>query len=111
VRRNHQSILSASKQDYLEDAVTGFNVRHMLTAVVGLDTHHASGKVEIAKSLVATINFDLSEIILLGDTVHDYEAAKAIGVDCCLIPSGHQDYQRLASCGTKMIASFSALNG
>jgi phosphoglycolate phosphatase len=104
-----QSILSASKQDYLEKAVVEFNIRDMFNAVTGLDNHHAFGKIEIGQRWISETDLDLKEILLVGDTVHDYAVARALGIDCCLIPSGHQDYQRLASCGVKIIESFSEL--
>jgi phosphoglycolate phosphatase len=104
-----QSILSASKQTHLDEDVKEFNIRDIFIAVTGLDNHHAFGKVEIGKKWISEIDLDLSKILLVGDTVHDYDVSKAIGIDCYLIPSGHQDYQRLASCETKIIESLSEL--
>jgi phosphoglycolate phosphatase len=104
-----QSILSASKQDYLEEAVDQFNIRDLFIAINGLDNHHALGKVEIAKEWTSGTNFDAREVLLIGDTIHDYEVAKAIDIDCCLIYSGHQDRERLESCGVKVIEEFSEL--
>jgi phosphoglycolate phosphatase len=106
-----QSILSASKQAYLIEAIDQFGIGDMFVAVAGLDNHHAFGKVEIGQKLISEIDLDRGEILLIGDTVHDYEVAKAIGVDCYLIPSGHQNQQRLAACGAKVIESLSELYG
>jgi phosphoglycolate phosphatase len=104
-----QSILSASKQDYLEEAVDQFDIRYLFVAIYGLDNHHALGKVEIGQRWASEINLDLRDVILIGDTVHDYEVAQAIGLDCRLIYSGHQDRERLESCGVKVVGSFSEL--
>jgi phosphoglycolate phosphatase len=104
-----QSILSASKQDYLEEAVDQFGIRSLFVAIHGLDNHHALGKVEIGKRWASETNLDLREAVLIGDTVHDYEVAQAIGIDCRLVYSGHQDRERLESCGVKVVESFSEL--
>jgi phosphoglycolate phosphatase len=104
-----QSILSASKQTHLNQAIEQFRIRDMFGVVAGLDNHHAFGKTAIGRRLISEIGLDPEAILLIGDTIHDYEVAQAIGVDCCLIPSGHQNPQRLASCGTRVINSFSEL--
>ena len=106
-----QSILSASKQAYLLEALDHFGIRDLFGAVVGLNNHHAFGKVEIGHRLVSQIDLDRRDILMIGDTVHDYEVAQAIGVDCWLMPSGHQNYDRLAACGARVIGSFAELYG
>ena len=50
-----------------------------------------------------------SEVLLIGDTVHDVAVAEAIGVDCLLIPGGHQDDQRLEASGARRIGCLSDL--
>ena len=104
-----QSILSASKQASLEEALDHFAIREMFVTVAGLDNHHAFGKVDIGQRLVATLDLDRRDILLIGDTVHDYDVARAMGIDCCLIPSGHQAYPRLVASGATVIESLTAL--
>lgn len=108
-RGTTQSILSASKQEYLEQAVDHFNIRHYFISINGLDDHHAFGKEKIAKIWISESHLNLRDMILVGDTIHDYEVAAAIGIDCFLIFSGHQDRKRLESCGAKIIESSSEL--
>lgn len=114
LKSNHQngvsqSILSASKQIQVEEAVTKLGISDIFTAIMGLDNHHAFGKVDIGKKWISETDLALQEILLIGDTLHDYEVAKAMGIDCYLIPSGHQSQHRLAACGAKVIASFADL--
>jgi phosphoglycolate phosphatase len=104
-----QSILSASKQTSLEESLAHFGISEMFTAVAGLDNHHAFGKVDLGHKLISTLAVDRRDILLIGDTVHDYEVAQAIGVDCCLIPGGHQAYPRLAASGATVVESLAAL--
>ena len=104
-----QSILSASKQTSLEEALAHFGLSEMFAAVAGLDNHHAFGKVDLGQRLVTALAVDRHDILLIGDTVHDYEVAQAMGVACCLIPGGHQAYPRLAASGARVIESLAAL--
>jgi phosphoglycolate phosphatase len=105
-----QSILSASKQVYLEKAVHQFGIRNHFVSISGLDNHHAAGKLEIALNWMNKTEINPREILLIGDTIHDYEVAERIGAACILIYSGHQDVDRLATCGVRIIRYFSELS-
>ena len=41
--------------------------------------------------------------LFIGDTAHDYETAKAMGVDCILVACGHQCKERLSVCGVPVV--------
>jgi phosphoglycolate phosphatase len=104
-----QSLLSAAKHASLNDIIRHFGIDHYFREVSGLEDHHAFGKTENARRMIAEINCEAQEVLLVGDTVHDYEVAQEIGVNCCLIPGGHQEHQRLAACGVKMLTSLEEL--
>ena len=104
-----QSILSAYHQARLEDMVNFFELRHLFTRVIGLDDHHAHSKIEQGVRFVEESGFHPSEVLLIGDTIHDYEVAKEVGVDCALIPSGHHLKERLQSCGVPVLDSLAQL--
>jgi phosphoglycolate phosphatase len=42
---------------------------------------------------------------MIGDTVHDYEVAQAMGTDCILISSGHNSRERLENTGALVLDS------
>ena len=105
-----QSILSASKQAYLEKAVHQFDIRDHFISISGLDNHHAAGKLDIALNWMNKTEINPSDILLIGDTIHDYEVAQRTGAACILIYSGHQDVARLAACGVRIIQNFSELS-
>ena len=44
---------------------------------------------------------------MIGDTVHDFEVANAMGVDCVLQSAGHQDAGTLASTGAPVFPNLS----
>ena len=100
-----QSIISASKQNSVDDMVKFYGIDEIFVAVRGLDNHHAFGKVDIGMQWMADMSSDPGTVVMIGDTVHDHEVAQAMGVDCILITSGHQDKERLEKCGVPVVSS------
>jgi len=100
-----QSLLSAYKQVTLEEIVDFFGLRGFFTRIVGLDDHYAVSKIENGQRLIDELGVRTSDVLFVGDTVHDSEVARAIGTDCVLIPSGHHPRERLESCGVKVLSS------
>lgn len=90
-----QLILSASKIENLLEQTKHFGLDTYMDAILGIDTIHATSKVSIAKDWMNKNNINSSDVIFIGDTDHDYEVAKSIGVDCLLIANGHQSKERL----------------
>jgi phosphoglycolate phosphatase len=52
---------------------------------------------------MSELEYDPSETLFVGDTEHDFEVAEAIGVNCVLIPGGHQTREALESTGAQVI--------
>lgn len=104
-----QSILSASKSTYLKQAVVDYEINEYFNAVMGLDNHHAAGKLSLARSYMENADLNPTEVLLIGDTIHDAEIANEIGVEFILIPNGHQNSRRLASAGGTLINSLTEL--
>ncbi len=90
-----QSILSASKKSYLDQAVIDYRVQEYFLLVDGLDNHHAAGKLSLAQEQLTKLNIPSHSILLIGDTMHDADIAHELGFRCCLIPNGHHSRQRL----------------
>ena len=51
-----QSILSASKKSYLDQALIDYNLQEYFVLVEGLDNHHAAGKLSLAQEHLAKLN-------------------------------------------------------
>jgi phosphoglycolate phosphatase len=100
--RIEQSILSAYKQDTLLELVNHFNLHQYFTHLNGLDHIYATSKVNLGKELMEKLNHERGEVLLIGDTVHDFEVAQEIGADCVLIADGHQNKVRLVDCGVNV---------
>ncbi len=104
-----QSILSAYKLSNLTEMTKFFNLEKYLTNIVGLDNIYAASKLELGLNLIKKINVKPSEILMIGDTVHDYEVAKTMGIDCVLFSGGHQNIKKLLSCNVPIVNSLAGL--
>ncbi len=99
----NQIIISASEQNILLEQIKQFNILNYFSDILGIDNNYAVSKVNLAKRWVNEHNVNLSEIILIGDTVHDYEVSKEIGCNCILISNGHQSKDILKTTSAKII--------
>jgi phosphoglycolate phosphatase len=109
-RKNvNQFILSAMEQKLLEETVKQNNIYQIFTAVNGLNHSYATSKIDIGISLIDQYRLSPPQTLLIGDTIHDYEAAQSIGCQCILVAKGHQSRHRLESTGAMVIDSLSEL--
>ena len=92
-----QSVLSAAQEEYLNEQLTHFGVRHYFEHVYGLTDYHAASKVERGKQLMEVAQIPRDTALLIGDTDHDLEVAQALGVEVLLLADGHQCWNRLTS--------------
>ena len=97
------SILSAYKQETLDELVQHFEIDKLFVKIVGLDNHFAESKVENGIRWMAELGLKASEVLFVGDTEHDHEVADAIGVDCVLIPDGHQNRETISKTGATIL--------
>jgi phosphoglycolate phosphatase len=104
-----QSILSAREQNELLTETTEREVRPFFNQVRGLDDHYAHGKTEVGFRLVKDLGIPKQEMIFIGDTLHDSEVAGEIGIDCILIPNGHQSEERIQTAGVPVFSSLNKL--
>jgi phosphoglycolate phosphatase len=104
-----QSVLSAHHQETLVELVETFEVAHLFQHLVGLDNSHATSKIHRGERLLTILPHQASEVLLIGDTLHDAEVAEAIDVDCVLVAHGHQSKQRLKQSGAPVVDSLSGL--
>ena len=104
-KSGEQSILSAYSQHTLVEIVKHFELDHFFSHLVGLDNIYAVSKVDLGKELMKQLGNGKGEVLLIGDTVHDYEVAMEIGADCLLIANGHQSKKKLLECGVNVLDS------
>ncbi len=101
-----QSVLSAYKMNTLVDLVSHYGLAQYFDRCLGLDDHYAHGKIELGKEWMRHYApCDAREIVLIGDTVHDYEVTQAMGIGCLLVDSGHAERSNLEACGVPVLDS------
>jgi phosphoglycolate phosphatase len=101
-----QSILSASKQDALENAVKHFELSDVFQYVFGIEDNMASSKFERGKQLMELSHIPCVTTALVGDTTHDLEVGNALGIDVILVDHGHQSIERLLTAHDRVIHCF-----
>ncbi|WP_304130858.1 HAD family hydrolase [Ignavibacterium album] len=104
-----QSVLSAYKYDTLLEVLEHYCISEYFESVSGLDNIYAGSKEHLGIELRKKLNFHKSEILLVGDTLHDADVAKAMDVDCVLISNGHQSADKLKANGNLVLSDLSEL--
>lgn len=94
-----QFILSAMEQQQLEKTVAQNKISTFFEDLCGLNDHFATSKVDIGRNLIVSKRLNPESTLLIGDTIHDFEVAQAIGCNCILIANGHQSKKRLLNTG------------
>ena len=90
-----QSVLSAYLHDNLVKILEHYRLTKYFDNIIGLDNIYAGSKTHLGLMLIEQLNIPGNEILFVGDTLHDAEVAKAMGVDCILIANGHQTKAKL----------------
>jgi len=98
-----QVVLSAAQISNLHDAVNVFDIAHYFEGILGLSDIFAKSKKAIGQKYISDHGLDASKILMIGDTTHDHDVAKALGVDCILIPNGHHPKHKLVMCGVPVL--------
>ena len=104
-----QIILSQTEQRWLEKQVRVHDIDYLFTELLGARDIYVKGKVGIALGWITQNDIDTSQVLMVGDTLHDYEVAETIGCDCILIARGHNSKDRLLSTGAVVLDSIEEL--
>jgi phosphoglycolate phosphatase len=95
-----QIILSAMERSTLIQDVYDRGITGYFEAILGAEDHYANGKAAIARDYLFASGLGAGEIIMLGDTEHDFDVSAILGCACILISQGHHDTARLMATGT-----------
>lgn len=88
-----QAILSALRQDLLEEALEVYGIREYFDFVYGVDNLDGGSKLARAEALKEKIG--TTDAVLIGDSIHDAEVAKALGFAAVLVATGGHSAARL----------------
>ncbi len=106
-----QVLLSVSRRDYLVEQAKRRGVDRRFREMLGLDDIHGVSKVELGRRYMASCGADPARCVMIGDTDHDAETARAMGVRCILYTGGHQTRARLQATGNPTIDRLEDLPG
>lgn len=104
-----QSLLSAYRDETLREIVAHFGLTSHFRELAGLDNIYAHSKVELGRRQLARLGVPPADIVLIGDTLHDLEVARELGVDCVLVSAGHQPAEKLRLHHDRVINSLAEL--
>ena len=99
-----QVILSASPVTTLTRQVEERGVTPYFDRLLGLGDIYAKSKVEVGLAYLQEAGFAPAKAVMIGDSVHDFEVAQALGVGCVLQSSGHQPPETLRRTGAPVVA-------
>ena len=85
---NQNILLSASSLNELKKQLQELQIAEYFDEVLGIDNIYASSKENIALSWIA--DKDPQDCLMIGDTLHDLQVARVMGIDCILVAKGHQ---------------------
>ena len=98
-----QVVLSATKRDMLEEQIAQFRIRSHFAEVLGLGDIYAGSKEDIGRQYLQTCGIAPHETLMIGDTLHDADVARAIGANCVLVARGHQSRDTLLTAGVPVV--------
>jgi phosphoglycolate phosphatase len=102
-------VLSAMQQEMLIDLIDRNGLSSFFTDILGIDNIYAHSKSAVGKEFVKANNIAPQDVLLIGDTLHDFEVASEIGCRCILVANGHQSEERLISSGAIVIKNLHEL--
>jgi phosphoglycolate phosphatase len=105
----NQSILSAGKDSDIKEFVNYHDLNKYFSFISGVRNIRAAGKKEIAKTHLDKIALEPNKILLVGDTVHDFEIADYLGIDCILFSNGHNSEDVLLGKTSRVITNYKIL--
>ena len=105
-----QVMLSASKRENLQQQVEHFGLRSRFDTLLGLSDIYAKSKTEVGLRWLRESGTDPARIMMVGDSEHDFEVARALGVRCVLFSGGHQPREVLAATGAPVIDALAQLS-
>lgn len=100
-----QSVLSNYPHHTLEEILNKHDVRGFFDDVVGADDHYAHGKAAHGKRWLARSGRLGHEGLMVGDTTHDFDVAREVGLHAALVTIGSLSRARLEPTGAPVFDS------
>lgn len=104
-----QVILTSSNRELIEKDTRDLGIREYFDDLLGADDFRAASKVQRGIDWIREQPYSPEEMVLIGDSLHDFEAAEAMGTQCILVTMGHQSEKDLMTTGAPLVHSFREL--
>lgn len=104
-----QSILSAYRQETLHEIVAHFGLTPHFIRLTGLDNIYAHSKAALGRAWLEELGLPPGNVLMIGDTLHDLDVAREMGIDCILVAAGHHPATRLRARHTHVVDDLFAL--
>lgn len=101
----HQIVLSSSEKQSIRMSSDRLGFLDYFDAILGADDIYAHSKVDRAVNYLQQGKIMPGQCVMIGDTVHDYEVARSMGIACVLLSCGHDDERSLRQCGCPVCGS------
>lgn len=92
-----QVVLSATERQMLLSQLRELELLNCFEEVLGLNNIHAVSKISLAEDWRQ--RHPNASVLLIGDTDHDVQTARAMNASCVLIARGHQSVEKLTGLG------------
>jgi len=104
------SVLSACEISLLRKMMRERGILDYFEHVYGLSDLYAHSKVSLGHSMLEKAGLPRHSTLLVGDTLHDFEVAAALGVPCLLMSGGHQSEVKLRRCDCPILPNMEAVH-
>ena len=104
-----QVVLSSFEQQRLLTILQELELADAFEAVLGAENIRSESKVGRAQDWLKQSGAPPDQVLVIGDLVHDWEVAQALGARCVLLSCGHQSYADLSRCGCPVISDLLVL--
>ena len=104
-----QTIISAAETRLVQAGIEHFKLTRIFDELLGLDHHYATSKEGLVVEFVDAAYALPSEILFIGDTLHDYHVAQNADVACILFAGGHHPADKLRQSGAPVFETFADL--
>lgn len=104
-------ILSASERNNLLYQCNHYGISSYFDDILGIDNIYAASKTGLGLKYIEKNHINKNECIFIGDTLHDLDVAKEMGIDVCLVLCGHQSYDILKPTNVKLINDIGEIRG
>ncbi len=90
-----QSVLSALPHELLLHSIELNGISRYLHRIQGLSDSLGRSKIDNGVAMLRELQAEPDQVILFGDSTHDFETAQALGIECVLFTRGYEHRSRL----------------